>query len=148
MLRKRRKVRGIGVWMIRESRQRALGIRRAFAAITIVWFVLGGVLGARHESRVAHFTDAHSGATLHASKMIGNHSGHRPDVHTSGRATFDHECTIVSAIHQAARPELARVAVALALEVVVPANAPQLRAAIASQLVYRLAPKTSPPLVA
>ena len=122
--------------------------RRVLAVVTGLWLVVFGVLGAQHESRVAHFVDAQTGLVFHATAMIGHHTGHQSDVHGCDEIPEHDACTISSTLHQATSPAVARAHVVGAPEVPLVYATPPARAANASQLVYRFAPKTSPPVAA
>lgn len=133
---------------IRLQQRGASGARRLVAAITGLWLVAFGVLGVRHESRVAHFVDVGTGQVFHASAIVGEHTGHHSDVHPSGSAPDLDPCAVAATRHQSTTPALAPVQLVLLLQAATPPVDRAPRAAVASQLVYRLAPKTSPPVVA
>jgi hypothetical protein len=122
-------------------------VNRLLAALAGLWLVASGVLGARHEAEVAHVFDQ-AGVAFHAAGMIGDHTSNHSDVHSSDGSRDHDACGIETTLHQAARPSSPppRVVDAPAIAVVV-ARAPA-RVALADTLVYRLAPKTSPPVFA
>jgi hypothetical protein len=133
---------------IRMQQRSASRVRRVLAAIGAVWLVAFGVLAVRHESRVAHYVDAETGVVFHASAMVGGHTSTQSDVHSSDDGAPDHDaCGISSAFHQASSP-VAHVPLAI-VPVTATASVVRLARAVvfANQLVYRLAPKTSPPPV-
>jgi hypothetical protein len=72
--------------------------RRALAAVTAIWLIACGVLGARHEARAAHYFDAH-GQAFHASKMTGQHTTSQSDVHARDSAPDHDPCSLVTAHH-------------------------------------------------
>src|SRR5205823_5739001 len=99
------------------------------------------VAASRHEALVAHAIDS-AGRVVHAQALVGHHDG-PSDVHA--RTDGDHdECTIVTALHQAARASAAHVLAATPqtapITVAMPSSYDRVGA-----VVYRLAPKTSPP---
>ncbi len=116
------------------------------AAIACAWFVLAGLVGARHESTVAHVVDLRTGELCHADAMVGAHTGDRSDYHDRAEQDSDHDvCAITAVVHQAVRADVARPTVAA------PACVERCQATLAEHrlvraaAVYRLAPKTSPP---
>lgn len=135
-----------GALQLQQQRRRSA---RAIAALTAVWLVLGGALGARHAAEVAHVVDARTGEVHDADRLVGAHTATQSDVH--GTATHDADgdaCAIMAALHQAARPDTGAIAV-------ITPRAETIRAAIwvladttPTRAVYRLAPKTSPPRAA
>ncbi|HEX4454164.1 MAG TPA: hypothetical protein VH143_25045 [Kofleriaceae bacterium] len=130
-----------------QERHRASRARRIVAAIACSWLVLAGVLGARHESTVAHVVDQRTGEVRHASALVGVHTGDRSDYHASSDADSGTDvCAISAALHQAARCTHATAAVIAAprLELRAPISLAAL--ATITTTVYRLAPKTSPPV--
>ena len=111
--------------------------------ITTLWFVVGGVLGARHEARATHFVDGH-GVAFHGSTMVGHHTADHSDVHSRDAAPDHDACGIPTVLHQAA---MRTPAPALAMIDRTASAPPRARAAVrvfASDLI-RIAPKTSPP---
>jgi len=117
-------------------------VDRVVAAVVALWFVLGGVLGTRHEARIAHVQDRH-GHVLHAQALIGAHDGTHSDIHARD-LDHDHDrCSLAASLHQAASPDVSRVpSIASASQPAVVADrAPRL----VTSSVYRFAPKTSPP---
>ncbi|TMQ02707.1 MAG: hypothetical protein E6J91_50525 [Deltaproteobacteria bacterium] len=125
---------------------RSRGRHGGLAAITAVWLVVSGVLAAHHEAVVGHVRDR-SGAYLHAPTLVGHRAGGAADMHGERKRTADvGDCALLTAFHQAASARVATPAVvtaARAIDVQVTAGAAI--AAIATA-VYRLAPKTSPPV--
>lgn len=117
-------------------------VNRLLAALAGLWLVASGVLGAQHEARVAHAFDRF-GTAFHAAGLVGDHTSRDSDIHAAG--TRDHDaCGIATTLHQAARPSPAHVRVARlpAIDFVARTDA---RAVATARVVYRLAPKTSPP---
>ncbi|HEY1811797.1 MAG TPA: hypothetical protein VGG74_05540 [Kofleriaceae bacterium] len=115
------------------------------AAVAGIWFVLAGLLGMRHEARVAHVFDPHTGELRHAHAMVGHHAGDHSDYHgTSDPGSDDDTCAIATALHQS-------VCVGSAPSIVsascVELGSVQVRPVVSTIVVsvYRLAPKTSPP---
>jgi hypothetical protein len=128
---------------------RASRAQRVLAAIAAVWLVAFGVLAARHEAGVAHYVDAATGTVLHASAMIGGHTSTQSDVHSSDTGADHDPCGISSVFHQASRPGAAVAMLAIVPITACTSGARAARSAVvANQLVYLLAPKTSPPVVA
>jgi hypothetical protein len=126
--------------------QRACAARRAIAAITGLWLVAFGVLGARHEASVAHYTDARTGEVFHAAASgCADRSADAPTHAHAADSSADHDgCALAAVLHQAIRPDVAVPALAHALEPVVADRRTERLAALPRAL-YRLAPKTSPP---
>jgi hypothetical protein len=132
-----------------HMQQRVSRARRVLAAVTAVWLVAFGVLAARHEAGVAHYVDAATGLVLHASAMHGAHTSTQSDVHSSDTGADHDPCGISSAFHQASRPGTASIKLAIVPVVACSSGARAARSAVvANQLVYLLAPKTSPPIAA
>ncbi|HEY4239787.1 MAG TPA: hypothetical protein VGM88_08225 [Kofleriaceae bacterium] len=118
------------------------------AAVTGLWFVACLVLGARHEARVLHYEDA-AGRHVHATAMLGEHTAAQSDIHASGAPSRDHDaCDILTGIRQAARASAPVNLVLAACETVAIEPTVDLDLAITGAALYRLAPKTSPPLAA
>jgi hypothetical protein len=117
-------------------------VKRLLAALAGLWLVASGVLGARHEAQVAHAFDRY-GVAFHAAGLVGDHTSRDSDIHAAGARDHD-ACGIATTLHQATRPSPAHVRVAPvpAIEFVSRTDA---RAAATARVVYRLAPKTSPP---
>lgn len=120
--------------------------RRAGLALASIWLLLSSVLALQHVAAVAHVVDRTTGRVQHADRLIGRHVG-GSDIHR-GSSTHhaDDECTIAASLGQAARAPVADSCVAappvLAIDAVVH------REPRARQLIYRFAPKTSPPAAA
>jgi hypothetical protein len=120
---------------------------RGVAAITALLFVACGMLAMRHEASTPHLRDR-AGGFVHAPSLIGHHAGRDADIHGQRNPDAETECTVLTAFHQAASGDFATLAVV--------AHAPTLRAheplraahLTAVTDVYRLAPKTSPPVAA
>jgi hypothetical protein len=121
---------------------------RVVAAFTAVWLVVCGVLAARHEATVTHVRDG-AGGYVHGKALAGHHQGHDSDIHGQRHSDADAgECALLTAFHQAASADVTAPAVvttarATHVQDLVSAAAPVVAAAV-----YRLAPKTSPPVVA
>jgi hypothetical protein len=132
--------------MCLQERHRASRARRVVATIACAWLVLAGLLGARHDSTVAHVIDQRTGEVRHAPALVGAHTGDRSDYHATSDADAGTDvCAISATLHQAARSEHATVVItAPRLE----CRSPITLAAFATITtpVYRLAPKTSPPV--
>lgn len=130
-----------------QQKSRASRARRLFAAVACAWLILAGLLGARHEAQVAHVVDSRTGELRHASAFVGTHTGDQSDYHAASDGDADTDvCAITATLHQAARSENAPVVVITAprLELRSPISLTAL--ATISANVYRLAPKTSPPV--
>ena len=117
---------------------------RVIAAITALWLVLCGVLGARHEAEVRHCVDG-NGDSVHAPKMVGAHTGADSDIHATDGEPDRDVCAIAAAMHQSASADCARPLLHSAHQQQLGANSVIELAAIVTRHVYRLAPKTSPP---
>jgi hypothetical protein len=119
---------------------------RSVAAITALWLVVCGVLAMRHEASTAHVLDR-TGAFVHARELAHRHTGPVSDIHAQRDVDVDSEhCALLTGFHQAASADVARPTVAcaaLAIEAVRLLPAPRAAARVD---VYRLAPKTSPPV--
>jgi hypothetical protein len=118
------------------------------AAVAGIWLLLAGLLGMRHEARVAHVFDRQTGELRHAHAMVGHHEGDHSDYHGTSDPDSDNDtCAIATALHQS-------VCVGSTPSIVsapsVELGSAQLRPIVATITVsvYRLAPKTSPPTVA
>lgn len=114
---------------------------RIYASLLAAWLVVCSVVATRHEAQVAHAVDS-AGRVVHAQVLVGHHDG-PSDVHEQSTADHD-ECTIVTALHQAARVSAPAAAVVAPHGVHAPQPGPALAAEAVAAL-YRLAPKTSPP---
>jgi hypothetical protein len=121
---------------------------RVVAATTALWFVVCGVLAARHEATVAHVRD-NAGNYVHGKALAGHHEGHNSDIHGQRDPDADAgECALLTAFHQPASakvtaPAVVTTACATHVRHIAPATFPAIAAAV-----YRLAPKTSPPAAA
>jgi hypothetical protein len=116
------------------------------AAATALWLVLCSVLAAHHEASVAHVRDA-AGRYVHGKALAGHHQGHSSDIHGQRNPDADAgECALLTAFHQPASADVtAPAGVTTARATHVRPIASVARSAIATA-VYRLAPKTSPPV--
>jgi hypothetical protein len=124
---------------------RAARSRRAIAAIAGLWLLVVGTLGFRHEAQVAHVVDPRTGELWHGSALVGTHSGTDSDYHaTRDRDRDTDACEIAAALHQAAT-SLSSWQVALPAPALVSTQLESCAPSVGSELVYRLAPKTSPP---
>ena len=115
--------------------------RRTVAAITAIWLIACGVLGARHEARAAHYFDAH-GQAFHGSKMAGEHTTSQSDVHARDTAP-DHDACGLLVAHDIA---IDRVGVSVGVSVGDPGSGtPTPTPTSTPASVLTVAPKTSPP---
>lgn len=120
-------------------------MQRLVAACIGVWLIACGALGAHHAAQVAHVVDRQTGAIVHAEPLSSAHWVDHADIHGQ-RAGGDHDaCALATALHQPLRAPLPHANVS-------PITAPGRVAGVAraagarlADLVYRLAPKTSPP---
>jgi hypothetical protein len=122
-------------------------VRRVSALVAAAWLILGVVLGARHEAEEAHAIDA-QGEAVHASQLIGHHTGDQSDIHgVADTSSSNDPCAVITALHQAcsARVHAPTVAVVAYHDAQATARTTSTAAHVAA--VYRLAPKTSPPAV-
>jgi hypothetical protein len=117
------------------------------ALLAGLWLIAGGVLGMRHEAHVTHVLDG-IGQAVHAAKLTGAHeAGSQSDIHGQADRNSDHGlCAVSTTLHQAGSPEHAKPEVSLAPPTWLDSAATHARIAVASRHVYRLAPKTSPPV--
>jgi hypothetical protein len=116
---------------------------RLVAAITAAWLIACGVLGARHQSQVAHVVDS-AGRVHHVAHAT---EPHRDTTQSELRSAADRDdidaCAWSTIVHQAIRHTTA-----VAVSAVSPATvelASRDGELIRSSEIYRLAPKTSPP---
>jgi hypothetical protein len=122
--------------------------RCAIAAITSVWLVACGILAMRHQAETRHVRDSR-GVEVHASALGGHHDPGQPsDVHGLADPGFEAgDCAILTALHQPGSAAHATISTTTVLNATVAELAPvSARAAVAADMVYRLAPKTSPPV--
>jgi hypothetical protein len=130
-----------------QERHRASRARRVVATIACSWLVLAGLLGARHEASVAHVIDQRTGEVRHASALVGAHTGDRSDYHATSDADVGTDvCAISATLHQAACSEHASVVVITAPRLELRSPITLAAFATITTTVYRLAPKTSPPV--
>jgi len=126
------------------SHMRLYARSRIVAAGIGIWFVACTLLAARHEAQAAHWVDRagrafhaiHAAAAVAADHAVLHARGERPDLDA---------CELVVACHSAASAATAPPRLGLAPRAECsPDDAGSARAASA-RVVYRLAPKTSPP---
>ncbi|HEY3745885.1 MAG TPA: hypothetical protein VGL17_06565 [Gemmatimonadaceae bacterium] len=119
--------------------------RRLLAVGAAVWLVAFGVLGARHESRVAHVIDAQTGAIVHAGPSAchdGNPVSHVHGAPNSG----DHDaCELLNVLHQSAARPMSWMGVTVVAYETSAFQCSTSAVAVRTRGVYRVAPKTSPP---
>ncbi len=119
---------------------------RSVAAITAFWLLVCGVLAVRHQASTAHVRDR-AGAFVHAQALAQHHTGVDSDIHAQRDADAESgHCALLTGFHQAASANVASPSVAcatFAIETVGSVAAPP---APERRDVYRLAPKTSPPV--
>jgi hypothetical protein len=121
---------------------------RAIAAATALWLVVCGVLAARHEATVAHVRDA-AGSYVHGKALVGNHDGHNSDVHRQRRPDADAgECALLTALHQPASADVTPPAVVTTARATHVRHIASSACSTIAAVVYRFAPKTSPPIAA
>jgi hypothetical protein len=121
--------------------------RRVLALVTGLWLVVFGVLGTRHEAQIAHYVDQ-SGHAHHAARLAGAHTATQSDMHAVDGDPDAGACAIETTLHQAASPHVAPPAVVYAPRAELVAEPAAHAIVHAGALLYRLAPKTSPPLAA
>ncbi len=121
---------------------------RSVAAITALWLVVCGILAMRHEATTAHTLDD-TGAYVHATALTVAHTSPDSDIH--GQRNPENgsgHCALLTGFHQAGSAEIARPTVGCAPH----ANATPSTLCVARvahrTTIYRLAPKTSPPVAA
>jgi hypothetical protein len=130
-----------------QQRRGASRTRRLLAIVIGLWFVACGALGTRHEAEVAHVVDRATGQVRHAEQMIGEHTNTtQSDVHGETENGDHGVCSLSTALHQAVRAPQARL-VADSPETTFVCVRGGVLSTLAVTLVYRLAPKTSPPTI-
>lgn len=121
---------------------------RGVAAITAVLFVAGGVLAMRHEADRPHVRDR-AGGYAHAKTLSGQHDSRSSDIHGQHDPDSDAgDCTLLTLFHQGASAVVSGSAPAAHASAVRRADSPGIGRHAVVTAVYRLAPKTSPPLAA
>lgn len=129
-----------------SPQRRARAGARVIAAVTAVWLVVCGVLAAHHEATVRHVRDA-AGGYVHGKALSGHHTGHDSDIHGQRNPDADAgDCALLTALHQPATGGVAAPAVTLAAHAIRVADPPRTAAVVVAATLYRLAPKTSPPV--
>lgn len=119
---------------------------RGVAAITAVWLVVCGVLAMRHEAQVAHVRDR-VGAYVHARALVGHHAGHDADIHGQRNPDADvRECGILTAAHQPVSAHVTTPAVVTTARATRLQDTPRAAIPAIAVAIWRLAPKTSPPV--
>jgi len=120
---------------------------RGVAAITACLVFACGLLAMRHEASTPHTRDR-AGGFVHAHALTGHHTDQTSDVHGQRNPDADGgECAVLTASHQAASAAIAPPAVAAQVVALRAPAAQRTTTFIAETRVYRLAPKTSPPVV-
>jgi hypothetical protein len=121
---------------------------RVIAAATALWFVACGVLAARHEATVAHVRDA-AGSYVHGKALAGHHDGHNSDIHGQRNPDADAgACALLSTYHQPASADISAPAVVATACTTHERHIAPATFLTTAAAVYRLAPKTSPPVAA
>jgi hypothetical protein len=119
---------------------------RGVAAITALWFVACGVLAMRHEASTAHVLDR-AGSWVHAKTLAGHHAGHNSDIHGQRDPDGDAaDCAVLTAFHQAASAQISAPALVAVPGTICTHATPRGAITAGAADVYRLAPKTSPPV--
>jgi len=126
-----------------------LQVRRKTLAVLIgAWLIVCGFLVRHHEATVGHAVERATGQLVHADQLVGHHEDDAPsDVHDRGPDHGDHdECVAAALLRTATMTSSAEPAIA---EIHV-RRLELAHAAVtverAAPRVYRLAPKTSPPV--
>lgn len=120
---------------------------RGVAAITAFLFVVCGLLAMRHEAATPHVR-TRAGGFVHGRELSSVHASRDSDVHGQRDPDADSgECAVLTASHQAASAEVAAPALVACVGTVHRSKARPSQVAAAHAAVYRLAPKTSPPVV-
>ena len=119
---------------------------RAFIALAgSTWLVVAAVLGLRHEAEVAHATDA-TGMVVHGPSLVGHHEAGSSDLHAPIAGHDDGICWLSVMLHQPGVSSVHGAATVSPLEQI-DLRAPQTpRSPSATAALFRLAPKTSPPV--
>ena len=119
---------------------------RGIAAFTAVWLVVCGVLAMRHEASVAHVRDR-AGAYVHARTLVGHHAGRDADIHGQRNPEADvGDCALLTAAHQPVSASVTGPAVVTTAGVSCVQAPPRAAISAIAAAIYRLAPKTSPPV--
>ncbi len=114
------------------------------SACLSLWLVVCAVFGARHEADVRHVIDG-AGNSVHAAMLVGEHTSKQSDVHGAQGAVETDACLVLAAHHQARVSALAPVRIVRIERAATLAIARMVATSVAA-IVYRFAPKTSPPL--
>lgn len=111
-----------------------------------MWLLLCGVLAGQHEARVVHVRNG-AGAYVHGSAPTGHHEGNTSDVHGQRDPSADHgECALLGAFHQAVSAVVTCPRIVTAVVATHVQDTRGTATVAVSAAVYRLAPKTSPPV--
>jgi len=119
---------------------------RSVAAITAWLFVACGLLAMRHEASTPHARNR-AGGFVHAFTLAGHHTGHQSDIHGQ-RDPDAHggDCALLTASHQAASAAIGSPVLSAQVRTLLVPGARHTTKFTAETAVYRLAPKTSPPV--
>jgi hypothetical protein len=121
--------------------------RGAVAAITAALVVVCGVLAMRHEATTLHVRDR-GGGYVHAPALVGHHTDRGSDIHSQRSSdTEAGDCAVLTAFHQAACAACAPPIVVAATHTLHVRVAARVATPTVATVVYRLAPKTSPPVL-
>jgi hypothetical protein len=118
--------------------------RRFVASMLGVSIVLCAVLGARHEAQVGHWTDR-TGQLRHAVTLATTVTSDRPSARRASSTPDLDPCELAAARHAPSSAEVARHELTVRVQVELIAITSSAANAVETRVLYRLAPKTSPP---
>jgi hypothetical protein len=119
---------------------------RGVAAITALLFVVCGLLAMRHEAATPHLRTL-AGGFVHGRALSGSHSTPDSDIHGQRDPDADSgDCALLTASHQAASADVAAQVIVAAASTPYAAPVQPVHATAVCAAVYRIAPKTSPPI--
>jgi len=118
--------------------------RRLVASMLGISLVLCMVLGARHEAQAGHWTDR-TGQLRHAVALATTVVSDQPSAHRATTTPDLDPCELAAARHAPTSAEVAQPELALHIQVALVAITSTAANVVETRVVYRLAPKTSPP---
>jgi len=97
---------------------------------------------------MAHVRDS-AGGYVHGKVLAGHHEGHDSDIHGQHTPEADADaCTLLTAFHQATSARVTAPEIITAVGATHVQDIPRTAPPVVAGAVYRLAPKTSPPVAA
>jgi hypothetical protein len=113
-----------------------------------MWLVVSGVLAMRHEAAVGHVRDR-AGAYIHAGAVVGHRAASNSHVHADHHPGGDTgDCALLTAFHQAVSGHVTSPPALTAARAIRVQACPDAATFAVAVAIYRLAPKTSPPVAA